>query len=153
MTKWRPSSSIRVKALGLHWQDGRLLASEIFDDSGRMKGVRPLGGHIDFGETWQAAVVREFREELGIDVSVRGEPIVMESIYVHEGSTGHEVVFIAEIIFPEKAFAGQDSITFQEDNGVASVARWFALDDLDVEGGPELYPSGLKDLLLNKQNK
>jgi len=28
------------------------------------------------------------------------------------------------------------------------VARWFDLADLDVEGGPSLYPGGLKDLLL-----
>lgn len=151
MHKWRPDSNIRVKAIGLHWRYGRLLASEVYSDSGRMKGVRPLGGSVEFGETWRVALAREFREELGIPISVRDDPIVMENIYVHEGSTGHEVVFVAEVVFPEGAFAGQDSITFQEDNGVACIARWFSLNDLDTKGSPELYPNGLKELLLNEQ--
>lgn len=153
MHKWRPHPNIRVKAIGLHWRDERLLAFEVYSDSGRMKGVRPLGGSVEFGETWRVALAREFREELGIAVSVRDDPIVMENIYVHEGATGHEVIFVAEVAFPEGAFAGQDSITFQEDNGVACIARWFALNDLDTKGSPELYPSGLKELLLNKQPK
>ncbi len=112
-----------------------MLASEIFSHSGRMKGVRPLGGVIEFGETWRAAVVREFQEEPGIDVDVRGEPLVIENIYVHKGATGHEVVFIAEVVIPDGAFEDQDSITFREDNGVTCVARWFALYDLSSEGG------------------
>ncbi len=64
MTKWRPAQHGKVKALGLHWRDGKLLAAEVFDDQGRLKGVRPLGGGIEFGEHWQAALIREFKEEL-----------------------------------------------------------------------------------------
>ncbi|WP_265515810.1 NUDIX hydrolase [Nitratireductor luteus] len=149
MTKWRPRSSIRVIAIGLHWRDGRLLAAEIYDDKGQVKGVRPLGGEVEFGELWSTAIVREFKEELGIDVSVKGDPLVMENIFTHEGVAGHEVVFIGEVLFPDCAFAGQDRIAFQEDNGVPCLARWFDLSDLDLDSGPRLYPSGLKDLLLN----
>lgn len=147
MTRWRPRSSIRVIAIGLHWRDGRLLAGEVRDDAGRLKGVRPLGGGLDFGERWRDALAREFREELGIDISVQGDPLVMENIFLHEGAPGHEVVFVGTVAFPDGAFAGQDSIEFREDNGVPSVARWFDLGDLDLEGGPELYPAGLKKLL------
>ncbi|MFD1331628.1 NUDIX hydrolase [Methylopila musalis] len=148
MTVWRPPSRIRVKALGLHWRDGRLLAAEVPDDAGRVKGVRPLGGSVEFGETARAAVIREFREELGIDVSVVGEPVHVENIYVHEGAVGHEYLVLFEVAFPKGAFDGQDDIVFYEDDGAAGVARWFALDDLDREGGPELYPKGLKARLL-----
>ena len=63
MTPWRPSSTIRVKALGLHWRDGRLLASEVNRDDGTLKGVRPLGGTVEFGETWQDALIREYQED------------------------------------------------------------------------------------------
>ena len=73
MNVWRPAPAIRVKALGLHWRDGRLLAFEVHDDAGRVTGVRPLGGSIEFGETAEAALRREFREELGIDVVVAGD--------------------------------------------------------------------------------
>lgn len=148
MTVWRPPSHIRVKALGLHWRDGRLLAAEVLDDAGRVKGVRPLGGSVEFGETSSDAVRREFREELGIDVAIVGEPIYLENIYEHEGAPGHEVLILFEVLFPSGAFAEQDCVRFHEDNGAAGVARWFALDQLDVAGGPDLYPAGLKDLLL-----
>ncbi|EJN10700.1 ADP-ribose pyrophosphatase [Bradyrhizobium sp. YR681] len=148
MTTWRPHPHIRVVAIGLHWRDGRLLAAEVRDDAGRIKGVRPLGGEIEFGESWQTALLREFNEELGIVVRIIGGPLVMENIFVHAGATGHEVMFIADVAFPDEAFAGQDRIDFREDNGEEIVARWFDLGDLDVEGGPSLYPAGLKELLL-----
>lgn len=153
MTTWRPHPHIRVVAIGLHWRDGLLLAAEVRDDARRIKGVRPLGGEIEFGESWRAALIREFNEELGIDVAIIGEPAMMENIFVHEGSTGHEVMFISEVAFPDGAFSGQDRIDFREDNGEQIVARWFDLADLDVEGGPSLYPTGLKDLLLGPKNK
>jgi len=148
MTTWRPHPRIRVVAIGLHWRDGRLLAAEVRDDAGRIKGVRPLGGEIEFGESWRAALVREFNEELGIDISITSEPLMLENIFVHEGSTGHEVVFVAEVAFPDDAFAGRDRIDFREDNGEEIVARWFDLAELDMDGGPRLYPAGLKELLL-----
>lgn len=151
MTTWRPYPHIRVVAIGLHWRDGRLLAAEVRDDAGRIKGVRPLGGAIEFGESWRAALVREFSEELGIDVTITGEPLILENIFVHEGATGHEVMFIAEVALPDGAFSGQDRIDFREDNGEEIVARWFDLADLDVDGGPCLYPTGLKDLLLGSK--
>ncbi|WP_312016163.1 MULTISPECIES: NUDIX hydrolase [Bradyrhizobium] len=144
---------IRVVAIGLHWRDGRLLAAEVRDDAGRIKGVRPLGGEIEFGESWHAALVREFNEELGIDVTIASEPLLLENIFVHEGSTGHEVMFVAEVAFPEGAFAGQDRIDFREDNGEEIVARWFDLADLDLDGGPSLYPTGLKDVLRGNRYK
>ncbi|MGY8634317.1 NUDIX hydrolase [Bradyrhizobium sp. 14AA] len=153
MTTWRPHPHIRVVAIGLHWRDGRLLAAEVRDDAGRLKGVRPLGGEIEFGESWRAGLVREFNEELGIDITLRGEPSMLENIFVHEGATGHEVVFISEVAFPEAAFRGQDHIDFREDNGAEIVARWFDLADLDVDGGPSLYPTGLKQLPLGGKSR
>jgi 8-oxo-dGTP pyrophosphatase MutT (NUDIX family) len=153
MTGWRPHSHIRVVAIGLHWRGGRLLAAEVRDDAGRIKGVRPLGGEIEFGESWRAALMREFNEELGIDITITGEPLMMENIFMHEGATGHEVMFISEVAFPDGAFRDQDRIDFREDNGEQIIARWFDLDDLDVEGGPSLYPTGLKDLLLGPTNR
>ena len=149
MSIWRPLPLIRVKSLGLHWRDGRLLAAEVPDDQGRVKGVRPLGGGVEFGETAEAALLREFREELGIDVTPHGPPTVMENLYTHEGATGHEVLFLFEISFPAGAFAAQERIVFHEDDGTPGAAQWYDLHDLDLADGPALYPQGLKELLLN----
>jgi len=146
MTTWRPRQNIRIIAIGVNWRNRSILAAEVLDDAGRIKGVRPLGGGIEFGETWQQALAREFQEELGVEISISDEPLVMENIYTHEGVGGHEVVFISNVEFAEGAFDGQDVIRFSEDNGIECIARWFDLDVLDT-GEIELYPSGLKAIL------
>ncbi len=113
-----------------------------------MKGVRPLGGSVDFGETAEAAVIREFREELGITVETLGPPVFMENIYTHEGSPGHEILAIFDVTFPDGAFADETRIAFHEDDGTRCLAEWFSLDTLDLPDGPRLYPDGLKSHLL-----
>lgn len=144
MSRWRPAPRIRFKALGLHWRDGRLLCAEVPDDAGRIKGLRPLGGTVEFGESAEAAVRREFREELGIEVTVLGPPVYLENLYVHEGSPGHEIIALFDLAFPAGAFEGVARLHFREDSGTECTAAWFALADLDRPGGPQLYPAGLK---------
>lgn len=144
------SSVIRVKALGLHWRGSRLLAFEVYDHQGRLKGVRPLGGSIEFGETASDAVAREFKEEIGIDVAVIAGPVVLENVFVHEGQPRHEILFIFDLAFPEGAFEAQDRIPFQEDDGSSMEAGWYDLQELDIDGGPELYPKGLKSLFVDR---
>lgn len=139
MTVWRPASRIGVKALGLHWRDGRLLASDVYDDTGAVKGVRPLGGSIELGETWDVALRREFMEELGVQVALRGEVMVMENIFMHHGVQGHEVLFVSEVVFPDGAYAGEDVLTYSEDNGEVCTARWHDPATMDVP----LFPNGL----------
>jgi len=151
MTIWRPQQNIRVKALGLVWREGRLLASEIYRDDGTVKGVRPLGGSLEFGETWRAALVREFDEELGVAVTVVGIPMILENIYTHQGMVGHEVVFVSDVTFPADAYAQDDVITYFEDNGVKCIARWYDVATLDC-GGLALYPNGLKAELQKRAN-
>ncbi|WP_108861684.1 NUDIX hydrolase [Ruegeria sp. Alg231-54] len=149
MTIWRPHNGIRVKAIGLHWRGDRLLAAEVPNDDGHIKGVRPLGGSVEFGETWHDALKREFREELDVTVEVRGQPLVIENLYQHEGHQGHEIIFVAEIQCPELLNWPDAPISFTEDNGLSWTTGWFSLDALDT-GGPALYPTGLKGCLIDR---
>ena len=151
MTAWRPAPRTRFKALGLHWRRGHLPAAEVLDDAGRVKGVRPRGGSVEFGETAEGAVIREFREELGITVKVVGPPIFLENIYRHKGSLGHEILAIFDVTFPDRALADKTRIEFYENNGTRCFAEWFALDTLDIPDRPQLYPDGLKAHLLKAQ--
>ncbi|EAU43759.1 putative MutT/nudix family protein, partial [Salipiger bermudensis HTCC2601] len=68
----------------------------------------------------------------------------------HQRCRCTEIIAVFDVSFSEGAFEGRDSIEFREAHGGACIARWFDLDDLDLDGGAELYPSGLKNHLLRK---
>ncbi|MGH1356092.1 MAG: NUDIX hydrolase [Thalassovita sp.] len=138
-----------MKALGLVWRQGLLLASEICLDDGTVKGVRPLGGQLEFGETWREALVREFSEELHVAVELKGDPMVLENIYTHQGMVGHEITFVSDVTFPTNAYDQDGPIEYFEDNGEKCIARWYDVALLDC-GELELYPNGLKAKLQDR---
>lgn len=140
------SPTIRVKVIGLAQREGRLLAMEVETDSGRVTGVRPLGGSVDFGETREHALHREFLEELGTEITISGPWRVFENIFEHNGSIGHEIVFAAEVRLADMSLYGRNEIVFFEDDGTRCRAEWFDLEAL-AESDLELYPIGLGSLL------
>lgn len=132
MTTWRPPQAIRVKVIGLAWRGDALLAVDVLDDQGRIKGLRPPRGSIAFGETREQALIREFQEELGCDVTIAGPWSVFENIFRHEGALVHEIVFAADLRLHDAALYERDVIPFREDDGTPCTARWIrpaALDD------------------------
>lgn len=141
MMTWRPPQTIRAKVIGLAWRQGHLLAVEVPDDRGRVKGLRPPGGSIAFGETREQALEREFQEELGCGVTITGPWTAFENIYRHEGALGHEIVFAAEIRLHDTALYERDAIAFSEDDGTACTARWIRPGALPE--GVALFPDGL----------
>lgn len=146
MTQWRPLPRIRVLAIGLAWRGTSLLAAEVRDDAGRLKGVRPPGGGVEFGERWEEALAREWAEEFGLEIAVSGPPVVMENLYTHEGERGHEIVFAVPITLPPGPLMEAEALEVREDNGVPFTVRWFDFDGLDG-AGPALFPAGLKPLV------
>ncbi|MDI6105059.1 NUDIX domain-containing protein [Actinoplanes sp. NEAU-A12] len=59
------------------------------------------GGKVNFGETSAAALVRELREELGIDVTVAGGPLLVTEGVRDEGGVIHqEVCFYYPVRWP-----------------------------------------------------
>ncbi|WAJ28815.1 NUDIX hydrolase [Antarcticirhabdus aurantiaca] len=142
MTHWRPRQSIRVLAIGLATREGHLLAAEVRNDAGQLTGVRPLGGEIEFGETRDAALIREFREELTCTVAITGPWIAIENLFVHEGVQGHEIVFAAPVRILDRVLPLDAPVAFED--GVPAIARWFALDRLR-RGEIALYPTGLAE--------
>lgn len=141
MTVWTPSPAIAVKVIGLAWRGEELLVAEIENSDGRVKGVRPLGGSIEFGETREQALEREFVEELGCEVAVTGPWHGFENIYRHEGSTGHEFIFAANVRLGDEDIYSRDRFPFLEHEGTRCCAAW--LVPLRLPPGVELYPAGL----------
>lgn len=142
MNAWQPSKTIRVIAIGLVWNDGRLLASEVATRDGTVIGVRPIGGSIEFGETREQALVREFMEELGAVVTVTGRWHAIENIYEYDGMPGHEIVFAADVAFADRSFYDRDEILYRIENGATIRAVW--IDPAELRRRSiALYPAGL----------
>lgn len=143
MRTGQPSPKISVKAIGVLWRAGRLLAAEVRDRAGHLSGVRPLGGSVEFGETAEAAVIREFQEELGLAVTSIGPPEILQNIFVHDGVPGHEIVFAFSLECAEGDLPNSPTLKFMEDDGTVISAGWYDPEELDRPGGPRLYPAGL----------
>lgn len=141
MAVWTPSPAVAVKVIGLVWRGEELLVAEVEESDGRVKGVRPLGGTIEFGETREQALEREFVEELRCDVMVSGPWHAFENIYRHEGRTGHEFIFAANVTLGDEDLYRRDRFHYLEHEGTRCCAVW--LDPLRLPPGIELYPTGL----------
>lgn len=144
--KWRPAKAVLVKVVGICIQNTKMLAMEVYNDNGKVKGVRPLGAVIEFGETREAALEREFREELGTEIVTAGAWRSFENIYQHHGEIGHEYIYAIGVSLVDKQLYDQERIVFSEDSGAEVFARWYSVDDLK-SGTIDLYPTGLAEKL------
>lgn len=125
----------------------------IFVFEGRDEGkdetfYRPLGGTIEFGEYSVDTVQREFREEIGAELTNLRYLGTLENIFVHEGEPGHEIVVVYEAEFADRKIYDQDCLTGYEDNGKPFKALWKPMEQFRKLEAP-LYPDGLLQLLLN----
>ena len=142
--RWRPPQHIRVVVLGLVVEGGRFLAADVPDDFGGLTGVRPLGGGVEFGESREQALHREFLEETGSAIDITGEWTLFENIFEHGGATGHEIIFAAPVRLTDTSFSRNVEHLFMDP--LPSIARWHRLDDLMAANLP-VFPAGITGAL------
>lgn len=139
---------IRPLSIGVLQREDEFLVAEVLDDSGKLKGWRPLGGGIEFSESAEDAVKREFMEEIGCEVDCQRLISVLENIYTHEGHTGHEIIFVYLVTASDTAILLKDRFEIIE--GSMSVnARWLSLEEM-LAGPGDIYPLGLAKHLARK---
>ena len=90
------------------------------------------GGHIEFGETGRQALVREIKEELGLDSSTGAFLGVVENSFLQHGKPHAEINLVYELSLAEgEVRAREDWIEFE----------WRPLTDLD-----DLMPEAFRKL-------
>ena len=99
------------------------------------------GGHIEFGETGREALVREMKEETGLDATA-GELLgVVESSFVQKGERHCEINLIYEMKLREEGRGKREEVQALED--------WICFDwvDCDKIDSANLLPNEMVDFL------
>ena len=137
---------IRPIAICVFRNVGRIL---VFEGRDPVKGqifYRPLGGGIEFGESGEAAVRRELKEEINVDVGDLSFLGVLENIFMFNGNSYHEIVMVFDGALVDSKLYAQVEIHGKEANGDDIRALWKSLEEF-ASGKSILYPDGLLNLL------
>ena len=112
---------IETIARGVCVKDGKVLLCLPKD---RSYSYLP-GGHIEFGETGREALVREMKEETGVDATA-GELLgVVESSFVQKGERHCEINLIYEMKIREQGTGNREQVKSCED--------WICFDWVDCD--------------------
>jgi len=133
-------------------QKGQLLLHKGFDCFKNEYFYRPLGGGIEFSETGKAAIEREIKEELDLDVQVSEMMGMFESIFVFDGNKGHQIVLVYPATFVDASAYARETFDILESGNSVGKAEWRSIAEIESEGLP-LYPSGLKQVLFKSEGK
>jgi len=141
---------IRVKAICVFRNRGRILVGDAYDPAKQELFYCPPGGRVEFGESSEAALRREMREELGAEIK---NPVllgVLENLFTFNGRPGHEIVFVYDAELDQPALYSVDRFKAQESTGEAFNAIWLGVEAIGPDT-PPVYPDGLIAFLKNGQ--
>jgi len=102
---------------------------------------RPLGGGIEVGESAEAALRREFAEELAAELAQVRLLGVLENRFLYNGVPGHETVFVFTAALTGTG-AGLPAVVVDTGEAIS----WEPVDTFG-RGAARLYPVGLIELL------
>ena len=104
-------AGIEIIARGVCVQDGKILLCKA---KGGATTYLP-GGHIEFGETGRQALVREVKEEMGVDAETGAFLGVVENAFEQHGKPHAEVNLVYELKVPPATLARacEDWIEFE----------------------------------------
>ena len=103
------------------------------------------GGHVNFGETSEKTLVREFKEELGVDI-LCGRLIWVEENFWKWGSRkAHGISFYYIVSLKNNADISDDFARASKDNADVSL-QWISFEDMK---GITIYPEFVKDRIGN----
>ena len=122
------AGTIRPVAVCIIRDKDRLLVTVSRDSVKKENYCRLLGGGIEFGETGEQALRREFQEELGTDLENVKYITSMENIFTNEGELGHEIDLLFEADLVNHDLYEKDNIQIL-DNNEGGAATWQRISD------------------------
>lgn len=108
------------------------------------------GGHVELGELSRVAVLREMKEELGIEVEIEHLICVNENVFTNvKGTTSHEIAYYY-LVTPKSEICESDFVIEEMDKGKLKKHNfcWLELDKIE---NYNLMPPVIGDLLKNNK--
>lgn len=137
----------RAKVLGILLDNKRILVEEFYGKHSGGEGTyyRPIGGSIEYGEKSADALVREYEEELHVDVIIQQYMGCLENIFLVDEEMGHEIIQLYSVGFKDKADYKREVFEVIEGDKRA-VAKWLSIADF-ISKQQVIYPTGLVEQL------
>lgn len=105
------------------------------------------GGHVEIGENSKDAVLREIKEEVGIDVALGNLVLINEQFYDKQGVATHSMI-LYYVAKPKAKIDTQNSVRMEKMGTklIKNELRWVTLDELKTI---DLRPQLIKDFIVN----
>ena len=136
---------VRPIAISIIRNNDKILVYERQDDITGEKFYRLVGGCIEFGESSNIALKREFEEELSLDIKNTKLISIFESIFTFNSKEMHEIVFLYESKFVDSSIYNKDIINGLEGDRAFN-AIWILVSDF-LKKKHKIYPEEILNYL------
>ena len=140
------AKKIRAIALGLIEHQDHIFVSKGADPKTGQAFYRFLGGGIDFGETSEAALMREFAEEVEAELTQIEYVTCLDNIFEYGGKIKHELIQLFRAQFADEQFYKLDKgFRFVEGDRL-DLAIWIPISQV-LSGELRLVPESCHQYL------
>lgn len=106
---------------------------------------RPIGGTIELGEKSSETIIREYIEEIAVDIEIKLYIGCIENIFRIDGNLGHEITQIYSVEFIDQNLYQKESFKVVEGRK-NTFTKWISIEEI-IAGKKILFPNGLTELL------
>jgi ADP-ribose pyrophosphatase YjhB (NUDIX family) len=138
-----PGGRFNHRSVGVLVHDGQVLLHRLVQDD----FWSLPGGRVEILEPSNVTIVREFAEELGVEVRVDRLLWVVENFFHHEGMPYHELAFYYKVDLTEEThplLQDKQRVHHGIEEEVDLIYKWFPVTELT---GERFYPSFLREAL------